>query len=228
MITAEVSKLADFKPFDKVLDVGCGIGGPAFHIAEQYGSSVHGIDFSRNMMDIAKERLEAQQHLKGKVMLTECDFEQFELQPGMFDVIHCRDTMIHVKDKIRWLTKFLEVLKPGGRLLITDYCRGKAENSEEYIEYISQRGYTVVTVPEYHKLIESVGLCDVISESRAKQYDAILTREIDKLEKGRHVFVDTFSEEEFDSMSSSWKAKLNRNSIGDHTWAIFTAKKPAS
>ncbi len=36
-----------------VLDVGCGIGGSAFHIARTYGSRVHGVDLSSNMISIA-------------------------------------------------------------------------------------------------------------------------------------------------------------------------------
>merc|ERR1719356_985021 len=41
----------------KVLDVGCGIGGSAFYMAQNYGVNVLGIDLSDNMLNIAKERL---------------------------------------------------------------------------------------------------------------------------------------------------------------------------
>lgn len=37
----------------RVLDVGCGIGGSAFYIARTYGSRVHGIDLSSNMISMA-------------------------------------------------------------------------------------------------------------------------------------------------------------------------------
>ncbi len=49
----------------RVLDIGCGLGGPAYRMASKYGVHVHGIDLSANMIRIAKTRLkeEGLQHL---------------------------------------------------------------------------------------------------------------------------------------------------------------------
>ena len=43
------------QPNSKVLDVGCGLGGSAFLMAEQFGLSVDGIDLSKNMIRIAQK-----------------------------------------------------------------------------------------------------------------------------------------------------------------------------
>jgi phosphoethanolamine N-methyltransferase len=40
----------------KVLDVGCGIGGGDFYMASNYGVAVHGIDLSVNMVLTGLER----------------------------------------------------------------------------------------------------------------------------------------------------------------------------
>lgn len=45
------------EPGQRVLDLGCGTGGSAFFMARHYGVSVHGIDLSTNMINIAKDRL---------------------------------------------------------------------------------------------------------------------------------------------------------------------------
>ena len=47
----------DLTPGQRVLDVGCGIGGSCFYMAEKYGAEVLALDLSRNMLSIAKERL---------------------------------------------------------------------------------------------------------------------------------------------------------------------------
>lgn len=47
---------------EKVLDVGCGIGGGDFYIAESTQAYVHGIDLSVNMVLLALERAQQQQH----------------------------------------------------------------------------------------------------------------------------------------------------------------------
>ena len=38
-----------------MLDVGCGIGGSAFYMAEKYGAEVRGVDLSSNMITLAIE-----------------------------------------------------------------------------------------------------------------------------------------------------------------------------
>lgn len=46
---------------DRVLDVGCGIGGGDFLMASRYGAYVHGIDLSVNMVLGALERAQEQE-----------------------------------------------------------------------------------------------------------------------------------------------------------------------
>ena len=44
-----------FQPNDKILDVGCGIGGSAFYMAKNFGVQVYGYDLSVNMINIAND-----------------------------------------------------------------------------------------------------------------------------------------------------------------------------
>ena len=52
----EFVELLALKPDERVLDVGCGIGGGDFYMASKYGAFVHGIDLSVNMVTTALER----------------------------------------------------------------------------------------------------------------------------------------------------------------------------
>lgn len=61
------------------------------------------------------------------------------------------------------------MLKPGGRLLISDYCKGHEEPSSEFASYIKQRGYHLKSVDSYGDLLRDAGFQSVIAEDRTWQ-----------------------------------------------------------
>src|SRR3954465_4943185 len=52
----DILSLVTLMPNMDVLDVGCGLGGAAFLLAQMFGARVHGIDLSRNMLERAQAR----------------------------------------------------------------------------------------------------------------------------------------------------------------------------
>ncbi len=69
IIQKEFCKKLDLQPGQKILDVGCGIGGSAFHMAREYGVEVRGVDLSTNMITIALEmQAKQEEEVKKKVI----------------------------------------------------------------------------------------------------------------------------------------------------------------
>ena len=52
--TREVAALANLTREDRLLDIGCGLGGSARHVVDQYGCSVVGIDLTEEYITVAK------------------------------------------------------------------------------------------------------------------------------------------------------------------------------
>ena len=48
-------------------------------------------------------------------------------------------------------------LKPGGQLLISDYCRSAEELSDSMKTYLAQRGYKLLSVADYGKVLQASG-----------------------------------------------------------------------
>jgi len=226
--TDEFVKVLKLKENNNVLDVGCGIGGSGFYIARNYGATVHGVDLSSNMISMAvKYQGDMEEKVRKLVSFEMSDITKQDFEANSFDVIYSRDTILHIGDKEALFTKFFEWLKPGGQLMITDYCRGdKDEYSHDFLKYVHQRGYHLLTVWQYGNLLEKVGFEDVAADDRTHQFINILNNEVEQFSERKEEFLQTFTEDDFKYIVDGWKAKTERCNAGDQAWGLFTAVKP--
>uniref|UniRef100_A0A1J3EP18 phosphoethanolamine N-methyltransferase n=1 Tax=Noccaea caerulescens TaxID=107243 RepID=A0A1J3EP18_NOCCA len=220
--TKEFVEMMELKPGQKVLDVGCGIGGGDFYMAESFDVHVVGIDLSVNMISFALERAIG---LKCSVEFEVADCTTKTYPDQSFDVIYSRDTILHIQDKPALFKTFFKWLKPGGKVLITDYCRSAETPSPVFAEYIKQRGYDLHDVQAYGQMLKDAGFEDVIAEDRTDQFVRVLRRELEKVEKEKEEFISDFSQEDYNDIVGGWKAKLERSSCGEQKWGLFIANK---
>jgi len=221
-----VAKLGDaLRPGVRVLDVGSGIGGAAFHLADRYGAEVVGIDLAPEMVAIAHERAEGRDD-GGKVRFLVGDVltEQFD-RP--FDVVWSRDALMHIPDKPRLFGRLLGLLKPGGALVVTDYACGPEAGSPAFQAYRKSTGYHLVTPGAYGKLLEDAGFTGVEVEDATDKFIAIMKREADRLAADREGFVGEFSEGDLNYLLDRWAQKDGWCREGDMKWGIYKARKPA-
>ncbi|CAB3992996.1 phosphoethanolamine N-methyltransferase 3-like isoform X2 [Paramuricea clavata] len=150
--TEEFVARLNLKENQKVLDIGCGIGGSAFYMAKKFGANVLGIDLSNNMMNIALERAASEADIKDKVELKVMDALTAPFEPASFDVIYSRDTILYIEQKKELFKLCLKWLKPGGQFLISDYCCGTNIDNEEFENYVKQRNYFLLDPASYGKV----------------------------------------------------------------------------
>jgi phosphoethanolamine N-methyltransferase len=221
----EFVRMLNLKPGQHVLDVGSGIGGSAFHMAQEYDVQVTGMDLSGNMVEAALER--ANEIRDQRVQFEIGDATKRQYASDSFDVVYSRDTILHIKDKLQLFQSFLRWLKPGGKLLISDYCCGASRDSwsQEFTCYVTDRGYHLVTVQQYSQLLEEAGFTHVKSEDRTEQFKNVLKQELSRLETNKQQFIQEFSLEQYDKLVTGWRMKLRHCGSPDHCWGLFIAEK---
>ncbi|XP_037036442.1 phosphoethanolamine N-methyltransferase 1-like [Bradysia coprophila] len=226
--TKEFVAQLNLKEGDEVLDIGCGIGGSAFYMARTYKVNVHGIDLSANMIGMAKEyREEMEDSVRKNVNFEVSDITVKSFEPGTFDVVYSRDSILHIRDKEQLFANCFKWLKPGGRLMISDYCHGdKDEHSKDFTTYVKDRGYHLLTVKAYGNLLKKVGFTNVVADDRTRQFIDILNVELNGFNERKSGFLQQFEEHYFDYIVNGWEAKVVRCTAGDQAWGLFTAKKP--
>jgi len=221
--TKEFVDLLNLKPGQKVLDIGCGIGGGDFYMAKTFGVEVLGLDLSENMVDIAIERAAAEK--MPQVHFEVADATKRSFPEESFDVIYSRDTILHIDDKLTLFKRFYSWLKPGGRLLISDYCCGEKPWTTPFQNYVKQRGYILYTPPQYGKFIEQAGFSNVRAEDRSAQFIQVIKTELQRAESMKAEFIKEFSEEDYLAIVNGWSEKLQRCNTGDQRWGLFYATR---
>lgn len=220
----EFCALLQLKKGQKVLDVGCGIGGSAFHCVRKYGVEVTAIDLSSNMIAIAKERQAEYGIDKARFDVADASTVQYGKEE--FDAIFSRDTILHIEKKDLLFKQFYKWLKPGGHLMITDYVCGPQEgHSDEFKRYVTQRGYHLLTVPQYGKELENASFSNVQATDKTDSFMEILRNELEKFETKKEEFLKTFSLEDYNAIVQGWNDKLRRCGKGDQKWGLFYAEK---
>jgi SAM-dependent methyltransferase len=121
-ITDRLISLAGIRAGQRVLDLACGVGDPAFAVAELVGPDgyVLGLDVSEQMVAGARDHATARgtRNVEFRVVRTELGLE---VPPGSFDVVTCRHGLMYMPDPVAAVTAWRDALKPGGRIAVSTW-----------------------------------------------------------------------------------------------------------
>ncbi len=113
----ETLKKVDLQPEDRLLDIGCGTGVLLKEIENRYPNTIlAGIDPTQEMLDIAAKRLPEKIHLQRSWA------ERLPFETETFDVIVFCSVFHYIREPLVALKEVVRVLKPAGRVVITDWC----------------------------------------------------------------------------------------------------------
>ncbi len=125
--TLEVAELANLTASDLVLDVGCGLGGTARHLAEIYNCHVTGFDLTDEYISVGK-RLTDLVGLSDRVELCQGSALEIPFEDETFDVVWTEHVQMNIADKNKFYSEIARVLKPDGRFVFHDVFRGTGDS----------------------------------------------------------------------------------------------------
>ncbi|HEX9709419.1 MAG TPA: class I SAM-dependent methyltransferase [Candidatus Thermoplasmatota archaeon] len=129
--TRELAALAGLPKGARVLDVGCGVGGPARTLAAEYGLRVVGVDLTEAFVDAA-EALTEVTRVEPAPEFRVADATQLPFPDGAFDGAFLQHVSMNIRDKPRLFAEVRRVLQPGGVLALHEICGGPAGGEPHY------------------------------------------------------------------------------------------------
>lgn len=152
----------------KVLDVGCGLGGPSRMLADEYGCQVTGIDLSNEYVRTANE-LSKLVHLDHKTSFVQGDATHLPFPDSSFDVVWTQHVQMNIPDKEKLYSEVARVLKPGGHFLFYDILKKRGEPVSYPMPWASTADLSfLIGAAEMDQVISSQGL-SLINEKNQTQ-----------------------------------------------------------
>lgn len=121
-LTERLGALLNLGPDSRVLDVAAGRGASAMHLARQFGCRVTALDLSSTNAVQARIAVE-RAGLSTRVNVGIGDAEALPFVDGSFDAVICECALCTFPNKTAAAAEFARVLRPGGRIGLSDVTR---------------------------------------------------------------------------------------------------------
>jgi ubiquinone/menaquinone biosynthesis C-methylase UbiE len=193
-LTDRLSQLTRLTSDSRVLDVAVGRGTSAFHLARSFGCEVVGVDLSEDSVKLASEEA-SKRGIAKQVCFHLADAERLPFDANTFDAILCECAFCTFPNKQTAAGEFSRVLKPEGRLGISDLtkaagelpeldgllswiaCIGDAKPVELYAETLRLAGLTIETVEDH-----SYALTEMVRQIQSKLLGAKIMAGLKKID----------------------------------------------
>lgn len=103
----------------RMLDIGCGIGGPALLAAKDYGCHVTGIDLTPDFIATARANAKAA-HLENRTDFQTANANELPVPDSRFDLAVMLHVGMNIPNKSAVFTEAARILKPNGVLALYD------------------------------------------------------------------------------------------------------------
>jgi len=211
----------------KALDVGCGLGRPGVRLAEKTGCDVVGITISPGQVTEANHYAQ-ERGLGEHAVFQHMDAMNMSFESESFDAAWAFESLFHMPDRAQVLRQIARVLRPGGRLVLTDtYEKVPFSAIEAKIMYEGFQVNSFISPDEYRILLETLGfevkeLVDM-SENTRNSYTRIMEVASQREAELRAIYGEDFVAEM--QQTGPFVETLNREKIG-YFWVV--AEKPSA
>jgi SAM-dependent methyltransferase len=142
----------------RVLDVGCGIGGPARMLADEFNCEVTGIDMSHEFILTAR-KLTTLVGLNDKTEFIQGDALELPFENGSFDVVWTQHVQMNISDKAGFYSEIARVLTDKGIFIYYDIFRKNSSELDFPVPWANDPSISFLgTILNMNTILKNLGL----------------------------------------------------------------------
>lgn len=194
----------------RVLDLGCGIGGPACIVAGKYRAHVVATDLEAPLIERARSRA-AKLGISDRTDFQVVKAGALTFDDNSFDLVMSSGGVTQIADKIGIFREILRVLKPGGTFSCYDWMKSEGEYSEEMKYWFELEGltYAMETVRGQDATLREAGFAEVSVLDRSGWYRVQVRKEYERLRTSDFAqLVELIGQQEADHALENWRATV--------------------
>jgi SAM-dependent methyltransferase len=182
--TVELGDRLPIQAHHHILDIGCGLGGPARYFAHRFHCTVHGIDITQPFVEAANKLT----HLLGmedRVIIEHGNGHYLPYADRVFDGAYTQHVTMNVADRTQFFAEAFRVLKPGAFFALTEHGLGPTGAPHYPVPWSEDgRGSYLVSPAETCALLEAAGFVEIVVEDTGAKYLAAYQQALDMAAKG--------------------------------------------
>lgn len=217
----------------RVLDIGCGIGGPAFEMARIFRAEVVGIDLEPALIERAKNDA-AKFGLKGRCSFQSVDVGVLPFPDQSFDIVVSAGAFTQTRSKNAILSECMRILRPGGYLSCYEWLSSSDESatgeySDDMRYWFELEGltYALESLANYEKHLLNGGFIDVSAVDATDWYRVEARREYELLKGGLYSrMVDLLGQQDADHFVANWRAMVIVIDSGEMRQGYCRGRRP--
>ena len=212
----------------RVLDFGCGIGGPALFLARNYGANVVGIDLEPQLIERARQS--ARKHgLEAKTEFHVVEIGPIDYPDDSFDFVVSSGAFTQIANKLEMFKEVLRVLKPGGVFSSYEWMKSEGDYSEDMHYWFKLEGltYAMETPERNDEILREAGFIDVSVVERSDWYRKKVREEYERLRGELYPrAVELIGKQHADHRLENWRAMMVVCDKGELRQAYTRGRKP--